>query len=228
LSRGWLIVFAKAPRPGLVKTRMSPPLTLEQCAALYREVLADVLAATARFAAHLDLEPVALCHPADGIEEIIGLSPPGFRFHGQHGAGLGARMGHGAGEAFAAGADRVLIRGSDSPALGLARLEEAMSALDQAHDVVLTPDQGGGYALIGLSRPAPRLFQVPMSTEGVLEQTLQIAKDLGFAASTTKAAFDLDTVGDLQLFKALSAEEVADLCPRTVQYLSTTPGMRVL
>ena len=50
MSRGWLVVSAKAPRPGLVKTRMSPPLSLEDCAELYAEMLADVLMASARFA----------------------------------------------------------------------------------------------------------------------------------------------------------------------------------
>ena len=54
MSRGWLVVFAKAPRPGLVKTRMSPPFSLEECAELYSEMLGDVLLASLRYAAQLE------------------------------------------------------------------------------------------------------------------------------------------------------------------------------
>jgi glycosyltransferase A (GT-A) superfamily protein (DUF2064 family) len=73
-----------------------------------------------------------------------------------------------------------------------------------------------------------RLFEIPMSTEAVLGQTLEFARELGLSASTTQAGFDLNTVGDLQLLDALSEEEKTDLCPRTVQFLSTIPGRRVL
>jgi rSAM/selenodomain-associated transferase 1 len=228
LSRGWLIVFAKAPRPGLVKTRMSPPFSLEESAALYQEMLADVLAATARFSTQLGLEPVVAFHPPDAINEVIGHAPPGFRFQAQRGEGLGDRMAHAVAEAAAAGAKCVLIRGSDSPALPFACFEEAVERLEAGDDVVLTPDQSGGYALIGMKQTERRLFEIPMSTEAVLDQTLEFARELHLSASTTQAAFDLNTVGDLQLLEALSEEETTDLCPRTVQFLSTIPGRRVL
>jgi len=228
LSRGWLVVFAKAPRPGLVKTRMSPPFSLEECAALYQEMLIDVLAATARYCARLEFEPVVAFHPPDAVHEVIGHAPPGFRFQAQRGDGLGDRMSNAAAEAAAAGARTVLIRGSDSPALPFECFEEALDRLDRGDDVVLTPDQGGGYALIGMKQIEHRLFEIPMSTGAVLRQTLEFASELGLSASTTTAGFDLNSVGDLQLLDALAEEEKTDLCPRTVQYLSTIPGRRVL
>lgn len=228
MSRGWLIVFAKAPRAGLVKTRMSPPLSLEVCAQLYDEMLVDVLNASGRFSAQLDLMPVLAYYPADAHGELAHRAPPGFRLQVQYGAGLGERMDHAVAEAAAAGVDRILVRGSDSPALSFACLEAAMNRLDAGDDLVLTPDQGGGYALIGLRAPAPSLFDIPMSRDSVLDQTLERAARLGMSCSTTPATFDLDTVGDTQLLQDLSDEEKADLCPRTVQFLSTAPEFDVL
>ena len=228
LIRGQLIVFAKAPRAGLVKTRMSPPFSLEDCAAFYREMLLDVLGASLRFAAALDLEPVVAFHPADAAREMAALAPPGFRLQLQRGEGLGERMTHAVREASAAGASRVLLRGSDSPALGGAVLEGLLRELDGGADVALSPDQGGGYAAIGVCAPEPRLFDLPMSTQSVCEQTLERAASLGLRAVASKASFDLDSVGDLQLLSGLSPQESSDLCPRTVQFLSTTPGWPVL
>ncbi len=219
MSRGWLIVFAKAPRAGLVKTRMSPPFSLDECAALYAEMLADVLASTELYATRLGLDPIVAYHPADAVYEIVGDAPAGFRFQVQRGEDLGERMAHAAAEAEAAGAECVLIRGSDSPALPFACFEEALERLKQGDEIVFTPDQSGGYALVGMKKVERRLFNIPMSSDAVLSQTLEFAHELGISTATTRAGFDLDTVGDLQLLDSLSDEEKADLCPRTVQFL---------
>lgn len=228
MSRGWLVVFAKAPRPGLVKTRLCPPYSLEESAALYKEMLADILIATRRYAEALDLEPIVAFHPPDAIFELLDGSPPDFRFQAQRGTGLGHRMAHAVREAIAAGAGMILIRGSDSPAMPFACFEEAVAALEGGSDVVLTPDQGGGYALIGMRETETRLFEPTMSTESVLDQTIAVARDLGLSAATTRASFDIDTVGDLQLLDGLTSGEKTDLCPKTVQYLSTAPVRHVL
>ncbi len=220
MSRGWLIVFAKAPRPGFVKTRMSPPLSLDECAEFYAAMLADVLDASAGFAAALELVPVLAFHPPDAVAELMGSTPPGYRIQAQRGAGLAERMANAFAEAAAAGVSRVLLRGSDSPALELSQLEMAMSFLDGGDDVVLTPDQSGGYAMIGMRAPQPRLFEIAMSTEDVLEQTVQIAGSLGLRSSITTPGFDLDTVDDVNGFSALSAAQLSDLCPRTVKSIS--------
>ncbi len=220
MSRGWLIVFAKAPRPGLVKTRMSPPLSFEESAALYEAILGDVLVATARFATQLDLEAVVAFHPPEAVGELIARIPPGYRLHPQRGRNLAERMAFAAREAAAAGVQRILIRGSDSPGLPLACFEQVMARLDAGDEVVLTPDQGGGYALIGLCRSEPGIFDAPMSTTAVLEQTLDCARRLGMRVSTTQPGFDLNVVGDIQLIERMSAHDRADLCPLTIQYLS--------
>ena len=191
-------------------------------------MLDDVLAATARFGTQLDLEPIVAFHPPNAVHEIIGNVPAEFRLQAQSGESLGDRMAYAASQAAAAGAKWVLMRGSDSPALPFECFEEAVSQLEQGADVVLTPDQGGGYALIGLRKIEHRLFEIPMSTTSVLDQTIALAEALGLATATTRGGFDLDTVGDLQLLTHLSEEEKTDLCPRTVQYLSTSSVRRVL
>jgi rSAM/selenodomain-associated transferase 1 len=233
LSRGWLAVFAKAPRPGLVKTRMSPPLSLDECAELYAEMLADVLVASADFAGRLGLEKVLFFHPPDAVRELVHRAPAGYRLQAQHGADLAQRLARASLEAGAAGVRRLLIRGSDSPTLPFECVEEALDRLDAGADVVWTPDQGGGYALIGLRTPVPELFQVAMSTGSVLAETRARAEALGLQGASTRPALDLDTVGDFHVLReriddARSAEEFADLCPRTVQFLAHLSREHVL
>jgi len=220
LSRGWFIVFAKAPRPGLVKTRLSPPLSLDQSAELYEQMLADVLEASGRFAREFDLEPVLAFHPPGAANELIQFAPPGFRLQVQRGFGLAERMANAFAEGAAAGARWVLLRGSDSPALGQAHVETAVRRLEAGDDLVLTPDMGGGYAMVGLREPCAELFDVPMSTHEMLGLTLDIANRLGLKRSTTAPVCDLDTAADLATLDSLSEEESSDLCPRTVEAIA--------
>lgn len=220
MSRGWFIVFGKAPRPGLVKTRLSPPLTLEQSASLYREMLIDVLEASLGFAHSLDLEPVLAFHPPEAADEILSCVPAGFRLHRQQGENLGQRMANAFAEAAAAGAERILLRGSDSPAIGGAIFEQAMRFLDEAADIALAPDQGGGYAVVGMRSPHPAVFNPPMSTDRVLDQTIRAAEAENLVVQLTEAVFDLDIVNDFGEFDALSEEVRLDLCARTFEAIS--------
>jgi hypothetical protein len=228
LSRAWLVVFAKAPRPGLVKTRLSPPLTLDQSAALYEQMLLDVLAVSARWAAEFDLEAVLAFHPPDAVSELVRLAPPDFRVQAQKGPGLAERMANAFAEGAAAGARWVLLRGSDSPGLGLAQFAEAVRTLEAGADLVLTPDNGGGYAMIGMHGACPALFEVPMSTDQVLPSTLAAAERSGLKTVVTSPTFDLDTAADLQSLARLSDEESSDLCPRTVEAIEVYRSNRVL
>ena len=103
-----------------------------------------------------------------------------------------------------------------------------MSRLDAGDDVVLTPDQSGGYAMIGMRSPQPALFEPVMSTEDVMEQTLLIAGSLGLRSTITAPGFDLNTVGDFRCLSALSSAQLLDLCPRTVKSISALPLDSVL
>jgi rSAM/selenodomain-associated transferase 1 len=215
---GVILVFAKAPRPGLVKTRMCPPFSLEQAAQLYAHLLDDVLAATAEFARKLELEAVVTVHPADACREIAERCPADFRIVPQRGRSLGERMTWAAAEAAASGAEPILLRGSDSPVLDGDRVAALLDHLVRA-DVAICPDLDGGYSLIGMRRPVAGLFDHAMSTRSVLTDTLAIVSELGLRAEVIPGSFDLDTAADLIELAASRSRGDAILCPRLIDYL---------
>lgn len=211
-------MFAKVPRPGRVKTRLCPPLTAQQAAGLYAAMLADVLARTAEIALELDLAPVVAVHPWSRRMALTGVAPDPFRLVPQRGADLGARMGWAAREAAAAGAARILLRGSDSPTLDGEEVAAALRALDDV-DLVLRPDLDGGYGLVGLRRPAAGLFDHAMSSDSVLADTLANAARMGLRAHVSEAGFDVDTASDLRRLAEARAAGGAAGCPRTLDFL---------
>ena len=215
---GAVVVFARRPAAGRVKTRLSPPLSPAQAAELYRAMLADVLAATAGFAEHLRLAPVLAVTPPEACAELARHAPADYQVVAQRGADLSARMAWAVAEQAAAGRDRILLRGSDSPALDGGALSEALAALDD-HDLVLCPDRDGGYNLVGLREPAPGLFEHPMSTGRVLEDTLASARWLALRVHVQQPRFDLDRYQDLRWLAAARADGCELLCPRTLAYL---------
>ncbi len=217
-SRGALIVLAKAPRAGDVKTRLCPPLTPAEAAELYGRLLSDVLAASAEIAQELGIVPIVAVHPAQACGEIARGAPVRFRVVPQRGADLGRRMDWAVREACAAGAPCVLLRGSDSPLIDAEVVSAALAALDAA-DLVLRPDRDGGYGLVGLKRPAPGLFEHPMSTATVLADTLANAARLGLSARLLEPGFDVDTLADLRRLEALRSPRLTRLCPATLAYL---------
>jgi len=215
--RGAILVFAKAPRPGLVKTRMTPPFSPSEAAEFYACLLDDVLEATAESARRLGLDAVVAVHPAEACAEIARRAPPTFRVVAQCGQDLAQRMRWAVSEAAAGGFSPVLLRGSDSPTLGEGTIEEALATLKGA-DVVISPDLDGGYNLIGLRTPAPALFDHPMSTGSVVADTLASASRLGLRARVLAGGFDLDTAADLR-WLAEARRSGTPPCPRTLSFL---------
>lgn len=147
-------VFAKAPVPGVVKTRLAPLLGPEGAAALHAGLVRQALST----AAMAGLGPVELwCAPDEShpffqrCAELFALT-----LHRQAGADLGQRM-HVAFAAGLASGDRVVLIGSDCPVLDAADLREAARALE-THDAAIAPAEDGGYVLIALSKPIPELF----------------------------------------------------------------------
>ncbi len=217
-ARGALVVFAKAPRPGTVKTRLCPPLTAEQAAELYACMLDDVLELSAAACARLGLAPLLAVHPPDAEAELAARAPAGFRTTPQRGDGLAARMESAVAEAAKAGHAPVILRGSDSPALRGELIEAAVAGLRGA-DLVVAPGADGGYDLVGLRAPAPGVFDHPMSTGSVLEDTLANARRLGLHCALLAPTFDLDTVADLARLAAARREAEPPPCPRTLAHL---------
>jgi rSAM/selenodomain-associated transferase 1 len=216
--RGAIVVFAKEPAPGRVKTRLCPPFDPAAAAQLYAALLDDVLAATARMAAETDLDAVLAVHPPEACAALARRAPTPFSVVRQRGAGLGPRMDWALREAGAAGRAPILLRGSDSPLLDAALLRSALAALERV-ELVLSPDGDGGYGLVGLRRPVRGLFDHPMSTPSVLDDTLERARRAGLSCELLAPGFDIDRAADLDRLAAARTPAAERLCPRTLALL---------
>lgn len=164
-----LIVMAKAPVAGQAKTRLIPALGAEGAARLAARLLDRAMTA-ARAA---DLGPVQLaCAPDTAHEALVAQAARGGVDLIDQGDGdLGARMQRAFARAFARGARRVILIGTDIPALDAPALREADQRL-ASHDAVFVPTADGGYGLIGLASPRPALFEhMPWSTPRVMHET---------------------------------------------------------
>lgn len=189
-----VIVMAKAPRPGYAKTRLVPALGEAGAAALAERLLHHAVA-QARAAA---LGPVDLCCAPDARHAAFAVHArtPGVGLSVQAEGDLGQRMSL----AFARGfgrAESVLMIGTDAPALDAAVLRAAAAALTDM-DAVFVPALDGGYALIGLRRPAPSLFSnIAWSTAAVMPQTRQRLAAAGLCHAELPPLADIDEPADL-------------------------------
>jgi uncharacterized protein len=189
-----LIVFAKAPVAGQVKTRLIPALGAAGAAALAGRMLAHALdAAMSAGFGHVELcaAPDAR-HPA--LARWAGL--PGLALTDQGEGDLGHRMQRALTRALRHH-PRALLIGSDVPALDGHCLAQAAVALAE-HDAVFVPTLDGGYALVGLCRPAPQLFAgLAWSSPQVMAQTRAMARQTGLRWAELPAVTDIDEPADL-------------------------------
>lgn len=189
-----ILIFAKAPVPARVKTRLIPALGAAGAARLAARMLDHALE-QARAAG---VGPVELCmSPAPGEVEWSGTPlPPDIETSAQSEGDLGARMARAARRAIDAG-ESVLLMGTDCPGLDAQRLRQAAARL-QDHDAVLHPAEDGGYPLLGLNAFAPGLFaDMPWSTADVARLTLARIAALGWRAWIGETLRDIDEPGDL-------------------------------
>ena len=189
-----VIVMAKAPLPGFAKTRLISALGA-QGAALLAERLLDTTVAQALAAA---LGPVDLCCAPDSQHAAFErhASSRGLVLSHQGDGDLGARMAR-ALDRWLAQAGRALLIGTDAPSLDAAMLQRAAAALDNA-DAVFIPAHDGGYALVGLRRPAPSLFSgMVWSTPTVMAHTRERAAAAGLRLAELPAIADIDEPADL-------------------------------
>jgi uncharacterized protein len=187
------LVIAKEPVPGRVKTRLTPPYTPRQAAVLAEAALADTLDAVARTPA---ARRVLVLAGRPG-----GWLPPGFEVVGQRGGGLDERLAN----AFADVGGPAVLVGMDTPQVTPEQLVHATRSLKDG-DAVFGPAADGGFWLLGLRRPDPRLLLgVPMSRPDTGAR--QRARLRGLRVTTLETLTDVDTVAD--------AVRVADEAPRT-------------
>ena len=202
-----LLTVAKRPAPGRTKTRLTPPLTPDQASALYECFLRDTLDLMRRVP---DVRPAIAYLPAEERAYFEALAPD-FDLRLQEGQDLGERLDHALTGALDAGFQRAVIMNSDGPTLPLACLTGAFDALANGADVVLGPADDGGYYLIGLRRPAPRLLRaVRMSTPDVLADTLAIAAQERLRVELLPVWYDVDDAAE----SGAPARRVGDRCAR--------------
>lgn len=191
--------MAKAPRAGTVKTRLAPAFGDQRCAELQAVLTAAV---TTTAAAAGDRTCVAFT-PDDARAEVATLVPPRTELIAQRGGHLGERMSAAADYAFAAGADRAVVVGTDAPALTRHALSDAFAALDHT-GAVIGPALDGGYYLIGMRRALPQLFTIDPQLWGgpwVLTATLAQARAAGVQVALLPAARDLDDIDDARALR---------------------------
>jgi rSAM/selenodomain-associated transferase 1 len=192
----YLIVYAKQPTPGYAKTRLGATIGSQQAAGVYARLLYAYLLQLLH--ANLTDTTVELSVASSSDVPYFAAAFPEFTVHPQVEGDLGRRMAASFEQAFAAGADSVVLTGSDIPRLDIQTLRAAFCAL-KAAPVVVGPASDGGYYLIGMRTPGAPLFEgVSWSSKHTLAQTEALAQAQGIAISYLPEQSDLDTQEDFE------------------------------
>jgi uncharacterized protein len=187
-------IFARAPEPGKVKTRLIPLLGNHGAAAIYRSLAARTL----NVANEAALGPVELWCEPDFDHEFFSFCRSRFKvgLHRQPEGDLGLRM-HNAIEEGLSRARHVLLIGTDCPSLIAVDLRAAAAALIEGYDAVFAPAEDGGYVLVGLSSATPTLFDaMSWGTARVMGDTRQRLAKLGLRWRELAAQWDVDRPDD--------------------------------
>ena len=209
-----LVIMAKAPRLGAVKTRLVPTLSPQDVNDLYCCLLDDTL----MLARSLSNVEVAVMCPESDVNELAKFAGRGTRVVAQKGEGLAAGLtsvfAH-----FAAGHQRgVIAFNSDSPHLPHSVLEDAFETL-AAHDMVVGPTHDGGYYLVGAKASHPTLFANDgMGTSTALERLLARIQRLELSVVMAAPFYDIDVADDLTRLRA-ELRQAPARAPRTAQWL---------
>jgi uncharacterized protein len=211
--RNVLVIFARAPHPGQVKTRIAAELGGLEALEIYRTLAARTIAA-ARSGRNYGV--TVAYSPRDAEEVMRDWLGASLLLRPQRDGDLGARMAAAIDDEFARGADRVVVIGTDCPDLTPALIESAFARLDQS-DAVLGPATDGGYYLIGMARPLPELFHdVPWSSPETLRVTMERARQGKLRVSLLDALADIDTADDWRAWLSRQAQRGESAVGRTV------------
>lgn len=189
-----IIIFAKAPTPGYAKTRLAAALGAQAAAQLAARMLRETL----QRALEADLGPIELCCAPDHahVEFALAQSRHGVQLSSQGEGDLGSRMQDALRRALQSHA-RALLIGTDVPALTARLLRQAAKALSR-QPAVFAPTADGGYALVGLAREIPGLFDdIAWSTPQVMRQTRLRLAAQHIAATELATLHDVDDAADL-------------------------------
>lgn len=224
-------IMCKVPAAGASKTRLSPPLSFEEAAALSRCFIADLANMVAGLPTDLGVCGFAVFTPPEAEAGLQRVLPAGFGRLPQRGAHLSERCTYAVEDLLAQGCEAACLLNGDSPTLPTAILEAAVAALRRPGErVVLGPVIDGGYCLIGCKRAIPELFHdISWSTSRVLAQTVARAGELGLEVERLPAWYDVDDgLGLTWLLQEMLGDGTAPVAnglpgspaPRTRGYLS--------
>ena len=223
-----LAVMTKAPRAGRVKTRLTPPLTGEEAAALNTCFLRDTAAAITRVASEGRALGIGVYTPVGAEEAYQGILPPAFELVPQRGDAFGERLTFATEDLLGLGFDSVCLINSDSPTVPDQAYAEAVEILTQPGDrIVLGPSDDGGYYLIGLKKVHRVVFEgIDWSTERVLEQTIARASEAGVPVHLLPAWYDVDDRVTLrricqEFFGENGTDSAGSAAPATRAFLKT-------
>lgn len=210
-----LVIMAKAPRVGSVKTRLAERLSLEAVTELYRCLLND----TITLAQALDRVEIAIVCPARDLEALSPAVPRTVGIVPQTGQGLAAALTCVFAHFANSGHQRVIAFNSDSPHLPTAVLESAFNGLETC-DLVVGPTHDGGYYLVGAKASHEGLFTSDgMGTMNALEVLLTRARALALSVHLTRPFYDIDVAEDLSRL-ADELQRIPGKAPRTAKWLS--------
>lgn len=191
-----LVIMAKEPVPGRVKTRLSPPLAPDEACELYRCFLLDTFAEMQKLK---DTRIAVAFMPREAEATFHSLIPHRFLLFPQEGKDLGERQPNAFRYLFRQGFKRVSMIGGDIPTLPHRLIRETFHILSvHEKDVILGPSTDGGYYLVGLSQLHLGVFQeINWSSSVVLKQTMERARDLNLHVGLLEQWYDVDTITDI-------------------------------
>lgn len=207
-----LAIMAKAPRPGRVKTRLSPPLTPEEAAAINTCFLMDTTENIGDLADQGACVGVISYTPVGDEHLFEGILPSGYRLVAQRGDDFGERLLTTAQDLFVHGFASVCLIDSDSPTVPREAFSMAVAALQEEGDrIVLGPSYDGGYYLIGMKQLHPEIFEdITWSTASVFAETVAAVRDVGVELVTLPMWYDVD---DAETLTILHAELIDAVMP---------------
>jgi len=189
-----LVLFAKEPVAGRVKTRLARTIGAEAAARLYEAFLRDLSGAL-----HGEWERV-VAYDDEGGPLLREIFREGWKFQPQGNGSLGERMARAVARAFAENSSKAVVVGSDAPTLTAGNVDSAFAALEK-NDVVFSPSPDGGYSLVGMRTPgdASKVFGtgIRWSTVHALEDTEAAAKSAGYRVARIQPVPDVDVEADL-------------------------------
>jgi rSAM/selenodomain-associated transferase 1 len=196
-------VICKTPAPGKSKTRLSPPLLPEECAAISACFIRDLTATIAELQKEGRAVGYAVYTPVGSEAQLRELLPPGFGLIPQVAGDLGARLQVGIADLMAEGHRGAILINSDSPTMPLATLRAAVDAVAAGDSIVLSPSLDVGYTLVGLSAAHDQIFtDMPWSTPEVFPLTIARAKQHNIPVTLVPGWYDVDDAETLAILES--------------------------